>query len=565
VTYAKFVANAAWAGLHTTLLLAALLVLINGVPPGGSAASALGRATLSLAPVYVPGTALALATLFVFLRFFAVRRLRARWQSFKAIVWFGTAATGWMTAVAYLNLRWIGGLISPAAREALRSGSALLAAGFLLSAALASLGQFRTGQEARRLRILAVVALTSPLLFLWLAAPRGVAPPPAQERTSGPLETIPAEGGGTAGGRMLLIGVDAASMDQLLPLAAAGELPAFDRLMRRGASSRLNTLRPCAPAVAWAALLTGRPPWRTGLRGTHLYTLPLGPADLGLLPRAMGISWLRHAGYITSRPVPAPPWRDHAVWDEARSAGLDEAVIGWEGDLALSEQDPRVASRVARIVGEGEGEAAPRDDARLLFLRRAVARDLAARDAVLASLREGRPRLVAVRFAGLSDVVRRYLRYHAPAEFGDLPAAQKDPREKIVSGYYEFLDEVVAEMSELAGEDRIIVVVSPHGVEPVPAWERTLDFMGFGRGDVEVSGSWRRGPDGVFLIAGPGVQPGARPEEVDLLDVAPTAAYLLGLPIDREMRGSLLRRLLLPEFLEAHPVHFVPAGEAMQF
>ena len=82
MTYAKFVANAAWAGLHTTLLLAALLVLVNGVPPGGSAAAALARAVLSLAPVYVPATALALATLFVFLRFFEILWIDYRYPDF---------------------------------------------------------------------------------------------------------------------------------------------------------------------------------------------------------------------------------------------------------------------------------------------------------------------------------------------------------------------------------------------------------------------------------------------------------------------------------------------------
>jgi hypothetical protein len=562
VTYAKFLANAAWAGAYVTLLASALLILLNGAPPGGSAAAALARAAASLAPVYVPATALLLSTLFVFLRFFAVRRLNARWRSFKAIVWFGAAALGGFTAVAWLNLRWIGSLLSPPAREALRTGAVMMAAAFLICCTLASIAQFRAGAAARMLRMAAAAALLAPLACLVLFAltlPAMSVVPSAREAGS-VREDSPAEP--EAGEGMVLIGFDAASMDQILPLAAAGELPAFERLMRRGASSRLNTLRPCSPAVAWAALLTGRPPWESGLRGVEQQRLPFGPEGLDLMPRAIGLSWLRRAGYIRSVERTRPWWGDGAVWEAARSAGLDVSVAGWE-PLSVAGFDPgRVASRIERILGESAATAVPPWDPALEPLRRSVAADLAARAEAVAALEGRAPRLVAVRFPGLADVARRYLRHHAPGEFGDVAASQRHPLARVLTGYYEFLDEILAELAERAGEERFLMVVSSHGVEPLPVWERLASYTGLGAEHEDVSGSWRRGPDGVLLLAGPGVQAGSRPEEVDLLDVAPTAAYLLGLPIERAMRGSLLRRLLRPEYLEAHPVHFVPGQAA---
>src|SRR5262249_33693478 len=137
VSYWKLIANAAWAGLYATLWIAGLLVLLNGATAGVGLA-ALARAAPSLGALYGPGCAVVLATLFVCLRFFAVRRLTARWRSLKAIVWFTAAMLGWLTFVAYLNLSWCGPLLSPAAREALRVGAAVMLAGFLAACILSS-------------------------------------------------------------------------------------------------------------------------------------------------------------------------------------------------------------------------------------------------------------------------------------------------------------------------------------------------------------------------------------------------------------------------------------------
>ena len=65
--------------------------------------------------------------------------------------------------------------------------------------------------------------------------------------------------------RILVIGLDAATMDLIEPWAAAGHLPALTGLMNEGASARLLSTPNMHSASAWTSILTGLNPGRHGL------------------------------------------------------------------------------------------------------------------------------------------------------------------------------------------------------------------------------------------------------------------------------------------------------------
>ncbi len=69
--------------------------------------------------------------------------------------------------------------------------------------------------------------------------------------------------------------------------------------------------------------------------------------------------------------------------------------------------------------------------------------------------------------------------------------------------------------------------------------------------------------DGIFAVSGPGVLPW--PEALPGLsieDIAPTALYLMGLPVPSDMDGRVLTEVLKPKLLEARPVEM---GELKDF
>lgn len=96
---------------------------------------------------------------------------------------------------------------------------------------------------------------------------------------------------------------------------------------------------------------------------------------------------------------------------------------------------------------------------------------------------------------------------------------------------------------------------------PVFQVQRKLDFS-----EQPLSGAHR--PDGILILAGPGVRPGARVEGARLVDLAPTILSSLGLPIPERTDGSVLRAAFGEAPVESlAPVYpaFRPAEEEMVY
>ncbi|NES96819.1 MAG: nucleotide pyrophosphatase [Desertifilum sp. SIO1I2] len=61
-------------------------------------------------------------------------------------------------------------------------------------------------------------------------------------------------------------------------------------------------------------------------------------------------------------------------------------------------------------------------------------------------------------------------------------------------------------------------------------------------------------PDGIFLANGPGIQRGLQVERRNIVDVAATWLYSLGLPIPEDLEGQVPESFFTPEYVQAHPI-----------
>jgi len=64
--------------------------------------------------------------------------------------------------------------------------------------------------------------------------------------------------------------------------------------------------------------------------------------------------------------------------------------------------------------------------------------------------------------------------------------------------------------------------------------------------------------DGIFAVSGPGIRRGVVLDDVSILDVAPTLAYLLNLPIAEDLPGRVVTEAFAGRGAEKRPRITVP-------
>jgi hypothetical protein len=73
-----------------------------------------------------------------------------------------------------------------------------------------------------------------------------------------------------------------------------------------------------------------------------------------------------------------------------------------------------------------------------------------------------------------------------------------------------------------------------------------------------LSGTHGRKTPGIFIAAGPDIDPKAMPEELRVVDVTPTLLYAIGLPVAEDFVGRARIELFTGAFRDAHPLQTIP-------
>jgi len=374
--------------------------------------------------------------------------------------------------------------------------------------------------------------------------------------------------------RLLVIGIDTATFDAVLPLASQGRLPFLASLLQGGAYGRLESIAPPQRDALWISLATGKYPYKHGVTGGRIYPADwIAPgAELRILPEGIAFGQWGVLGRRPSTPR-IYPRTALPLWEILPRLGVPSGVVGWPASGTTADTTFSLSDRF--FFGEAEpGSTRPADlaeRARLLrvepkeidhgvrarfgaggagppaALLDALAADLW-RQAVFFSLVEQHPQ------TGAELLVLPGLRELSLRDFGAFAAFQFDGARDPVSqaaagrlgGYYEVLDDFLAAVWKHGEGPRILAVVSACGV----AREGT-------------QGTLLGGPDGVLLLYGEGIRPGALLTGARLVDLTPTLLYALGFPSARDLDGQVLTAAFDKRFLAGHPLTFFPSYEAL--
>ncbi len=386
-------------------------------------------------------------------------------------------------------------------------------------------------------------------------APASPAPAPVIESTDVQTRTRRPAGGRAPVIWLALDGLDWELLDRL---AGEGKLPNWKRLTGEGYSASLKSFMPVLSPVVWTTVATGVGP------DVHR-VLDFQEVDPGT-GQKVPISG-------ESRAVPA-------VWNVASAAGLSVGVVGWwathpaeevEGFFVTDHASPILFGRLPRAgvaypaaLAAGVEQIIGRDgrvfDAELMAFIDVPAAEIArarstgrglenpvvslanilgatrvqqriARDLYDRTL----PDLMILYLEGTDGIAHVFAPYVAPRM--ECVAQEEFARySRAVGAYYALIDRLLGQWMRRAEEDGATLVVnSDHGFK----WgsDRPCERSSL---NPSTAAFWHR-LDGVFAAWGPRVRRGLPLGSATVYDLVPTVSALLGLPVDRRVRGSVIR------------------------
>lgn len=365
---------------------------------------------------------------------------------------------------------------------------------------------------------------------------------------------------------LILIGVDGADWAVIDDLVAQGELPGFSRMMQEGAYGTLMNPGPQVSPVVWTTFATGHFSRDHGILDfVYPFTDVAGkqPVDVSLRRKpalwnvldAYGLE-STVIGYFVSHPAESVKGRivsdrafqglEGSLWPEDLGAMSDEVrrsvradsealyarFLPWPYDPAQAEDESSRYHTAARIV-KGRIDQRILSDA---YLRRMTERLLES------------PADLLVSYYRIVDIVSHSAWYYYDDSDWEHGPSTEDQAllGDIVQESYRYVDEVIELMLDRYGGQANIVVISDHGFGSATGPYATQKDV--------LTGNHR--PDGVILAHGPDIRAG-RIEPTTIMEVFPTLASLLGVPVADTIPGSVSHELLAESFLERQPPHFI--------
>jgi predicted AlkP superfamily phosphohydrolase/phosphomutase len=362
--------------------------------------------------------------------------------------------------------------------------------------------------------------------------------------------------------RVFLIGVDGATWTRLDPLLTTGRLKALATLLNEGVRAPLESMLPTVSPALWTTVATGKSFEKHGINDFTVEAGEDGEKSANIM-------------HMTSNMR-----RTKALWNILGDVGKRSAFIGWwvtwpaeevrgyqvsshipldqqggraeptkgtlQADLGRQTWPPELFDEVAPLILPADS-VTYEDAKRFMQLEpEEIDRDIVegfkwaysadeTYRAVANLLLEKDPdvELWGIYFNGVDVVEHRYWKYNEPAAYRPFDPEEIPRFRNVIDRYYQYTDDLIWEILQQRRPGDTFFLISDHG------------FHARGHKDA---------PPGIFVAAGEHIDPAAQfTQPPRLLDVAPTALALLGIPAAEDMDGRILDELFTPEWRRTYP------------
>ncbi|MBX3387202.1 MAG: alkaline phosphatase family protein [Phycisphaeraceae bacterium] len=357
--------------------------------------------------------------------------------------------------------------------------------------------------------------------------------------------------------RLLIVGWDAADWKIIDPLLAQGGMANLRALIDSGLRADLRSLDPKLSPLLWTSIATGKTADKHGV---------LNFVEPDTASHAL-------------RPVCSTTRRTKALWNILTQSGLRTNLVAWyashpaepirggvvsnlflEGLPATpndpwplppgSVHPPDLAPRIADLrIHPAEilpDELAalvpdiasiPASDPRPALLSKLLAQAASVHNAATTLLESDPDWHCSMIFHELIDVVGHHFMQYYPPRMPHVSERDFALFQRVIPAVYQLQDAMLGRLLELAGPQTTVIVLSDHGFHSDhlrPHVQAALNDP-----HAAMDATWHR-PHGMLVMAGPAVRPAAQVHGATLLDVAPTALTLLGVPVGADMDGRVL-------------------------
>ncbi len=357
--------------------------------------------------------------------------------------------------------------------------------------------------------------------------------------------------------RLIIVGVDGGDWQNLRPLADAGKLPNFARLLKEGATGPLRSEEPMLSPLLWTTMATGRYPEDHGILNFTVVDPKTGArVPVSRLYRKVDAFWnmlSRHdrsvdvVGWLATDPAESIDgvmvtdkfgYVAYAPGDTARPQASSLYPPGRARELTnLALHADQVAEAdIARFVNAPASEIARHRgafDAKdpLNNLIHLYASTLTFRNIAVHLLENDAPDVLAVYFEWV-DAMSHLFMLHTPPRMPDVPPAEFDRYQNAVEQAYIVQDEILGAIMAKMDERCVLMVISDHGFRSGDTRLKNRPEIWAGN-----AAKWHR-IDGMIGFFGAGVKKGYAIAGASIMDIAPTVLALQGLPRASDMPGK---------------------------
>jgi len=354
--------------------------------------------------------------------------------------------------------------------------------------------------------------------------------------------------------KITILGLDGLSLDFILPLSSERKLPNFTWLMEGGSWGRLENFTPNEFSVLDRSFNTGKLPGKHRLISEVQYRIPGIRDKIEVIPRFILFWQLNRIGLLRVLPNdPPPPTQD--LWKIFADYGAPFVREGRPpAGPAPVTMSPKTEKLFLTFYKDFQFETSK------IFsqVKQAFSRDSEAEEKAWQIKTDAQPQLFSMFLDGLNTAETYFYKYSFPEAFGEIRQEEIQKYGPVIEKYYEFYDQIIGKYLAALKEDELLVVYSPHGIEPLPFGKRLLEWI---LGNAAVSSYHEQAPDGAIFFYGKDIVRGKNIEGMKLVDVVPSLLYDLGLPVGKDMDGIVHGSIFLPAFTEENPILYITSYE----